>query len=241
MVVTVRAYKDDEASTEDLTVLKVHVGGGSQRLGTATGIHWHMNIANEVEYISTDESRQVIPYVRVKDRTGAVREYFAEGVTEDQLRKGERRRMDCMDCHNRPSHRFAPTPERAVDEAIAAGELSRALPFMRREAVAAVTPIYPDRPTAEREIASRLTNFYRSQRSAALTPDAIDRAVAAAQRLYTRNIFPEMNVKWGTYPNNIGHNDSPGCFRCHDDEHKSREGQLIKQDCEQCHDDITPQ
>jgi hypothetical protein len=241
MVLTVRAYKDDEASTEDLTVLKVHVGGGSQRLGTATGIHWHMNIANEVEYISTDESRQVIPYVRVKDRSGAVREYFAEGVTEDQLRKGERRRMDCMDCHNRPSHRFAPTPERAVDEAIAAGELSRALPFMRREAVAAVTPIYPDRPTAEREIASRLTNFYRSQRSAALTPDAIDRAVAAAQRLYTRNVFPEMNVKWGTYPNNIGHNDSPGCFRCHDDEHKSRDGQLIKQDCEQCHDDITPQ
>ncbi len=235
-ILTVREYASDEASTESLTSLTVHVGGGSERLGTATGIHWHMNIANEVDYIATDDSRQVIPYVRVKDRSGEVREYFAEGVTEEQLLKGERRRMDCMDCHNRPTHRFAPTPERAVDEAIAGGELSRTLPFVRREAVAALTPVYPDRASADREIASRLTSFYRSQQGSAVTPDAIDRAVGATRRIYARNVFPKMNVKWGTYPNNIGHNDSPGCFRCHDDEHKTRDGRVIGQDCEPCHD-----
>ena len=235
-ILTVREYASDEASTESLTSLTVHVGGGSERLGTATGIHWHMNITNEVDYIATDDSRQVIPYVRVKDRSGAVREYFAEGVSEAQLRQGERRRMDCMDCHNRPTHRFAPTPERAVDEAIAGGELSRTLPFVRREAVAALTPAYPDRAAADREIASRLTSFYRSQQGSAVTPDAIDRVVGATRRIYARNVFPKMNVKWGTYPNNIGHNDSPGCFRCHDDEHKTRDGRVIKQDCEPCHD-----
>jgi len=238
-MVTVREYANDEASTENLTTLKVHVGGGSERLGIATGIHWHMNVANEVDYIATDESRQVIPYVRVKDRLGAVREYFAEGVTEDQLQKGERRRMDCIDCHNRPTHRFAATPGRAVDDAIGRGELSRTLPFMRREAVAALTPAYPDRAAGQREIATHLMNFYRSQQTggaARVAPGDVERAIQATQRLYARNVFPKMNVTWGTYPDNIGHTDAPGCFRCHDDQHKTRDGLVIKQDCEQCHD-----
>jgi hypothetical protein len=237
-IVTVHEYASDEASTPNLSVMKVHVGGGSQRLGTASGIHWHMNVANEVDYIATDDARQVIPYVRVKDRSGTVREYYAEGVTEEQLRNGTRRRMDCMDCHNRPTHRFAPTPERAVDEAIGGNALSRDLPFVRREAVAALSADYPDRVSAEREIAARLTAFYRPQQGGKVTADAIDRAVRSTQRLYARNIFPAMKVKWGTYPNNIGHNDSPGCFRCHDDEHKAKDGAIIKQDCEQCHEDI---
>jgi hypothetical protein len=237
-IVTVHEYASDEASTPNLSTMKVHVGGGSERLGTATGIHWHMNMANEVDYIATDDRRQVIPYVRVKDRHGVVREYFAEGVTEEQVKNGERRRMDCLDCHNRPTHRFAPTPERAVDEAIGRGEMPRILPFVRREAVAALAPEYQDRATAEREIAARLTNFYRSQQGPAITPEAVDRVIAATRGLYARNVFPQMKVKWGTYPNNIGHNDSPGCFRCHDDEHKSKDGQVIKQDCEQCHEDV---
>ncbi len=91
---------------------------GASKLGIATGIHWHMNVANVVEYIATDDERQVIPYVKVTDRAGNVREYVAEGVTPDELAKGERRRMDCIDCHNRPSHKFAATPERAVNEAL---------------------------------------------------------------------------------------------------------------------------
>jgi hypothetical protein len=233
-----REYANDEQSTENLTTLRLHVGGGSDKLGTASGIHWHMNLANEVDYIATDDARQTIPYVRVKDRQGVVTEYFAEGVTDAGSLKGDRRRMDCLDCHNRPTHQFAPSPERAVDDAIARGELARTLPFVRREVVAALTPVYDDSVSASREIATRLTTFYRSQPKA-VPQEAIDRAVAVAQRLYARNVFPAMNVKWGTYPNNIGHNDTPGCFRCHDDTHKSRDGKVIKQDCEQCHEDIS--
>jgi hypothetical protein len=216
----------------------VHVGGGSERLGVASGIHWHMNVANEIDYVTTDDKRQTIPYVRMKDRQGNVREFRVAGVTDEQLAKGERRRMDCMDCHNRPSHPFSATPERAVDGALARGELSRELPFVRREAVSALKAVYPDQATAETEIARRIRGFY-GQNYASLVPahgTEIDQAVRAAQRLYARNVFPAMNVTWGTHENNLGHMDSPGCFRCHDDQHKTADGRVIKQDCDLCHD-----
>jgi hypothetical protein len=116
-------FAPDEKNTESVTVMQVHVGGGSERLGIAQGIHWHMNVANEVEYIATDDKRQVIPWVRVRIGSATYVEFTAEGVTAEQLAKGERRRMDCMDCHNRPSHTMAATPERAIDELIARGAI----------------------------------------------------------------------------------------------------------------------
>jgi hypothetical protein len=227
-----REYADDEAVTESTTTLRIHVGGGSEKLGIATGIHWHMNVANEVRY-RADPTRQKIPWVWVKDRTGAEREYVMDGVSREELDKLELRTMDCMDCHNRPSHMFYPSPERAVDAAIARGELSK-LPFIRREAVAALKATYADRATAERDIAGHLTNFYRANGKAIPQQD-LERAIEATQRLYSRNVFPKMNVTWGTYPNNIGHVDAPGCFRCHDDNHKTKDGRAIKQDCDLCH------
>ena len=119
-VKVVKEYADDKEVTETVSTLRIHVGGGSEKTGIATGIHWHMNIANEIDYIATDDKRQTIGYVRLKDRQGNVREYFADGVTEEQLRNGERRRMDCMDCHNRPAHVYLP-PDAALDQAFAAG------------------------------------------------------------------------------------------------------------------------
>jgi hypothetical protein len=230
-------FAADEKNTESVTVMQVHVGGGSERLGIAQGIHWHMNVANEVEYIATDDKRQVIPWVRVKDRFGNIREFSAEGVTAEQLAKGERRRMDCMDCHNRPSHTMAATPERAVDELIARGVIPRTLPFVRREAVKALKVTYPTQEAAGEGISRTLRDFYRSQYPQAYMsqrPD-VEKAVQATETVYRRNVFPEMNVQFGTYPNNIGHMDFPGCFRCHDDNHKSKDGKAIGQDCESCH------
>ena len=233
----IHEYAADEKNTETVTTLQVHVGGGSERLGIARGIHWHMNLANEVEYISTDDKRQVIPWVRVKDRLGGVREYTAEGVTPDQLAKGERRRMDCMDCHNRPSHQIAATPERAVDELIARDAIPRTLPFVRRETVKALKAGYPTQEAAGEGISRALRDFYRSQLPQAGAPQQqdVERAVQAADSIYRRNVFPGMNVQFGTYPNNIGHIDFPGCFRCHDDNHKAKDGKTITQDCEACH------
>jgi hypothetical protein len=230
-------YAEDEKNTESVTTMQVHVGGGSERLGIAQGIHWHMNVANEVEYIATDERRQVIPWVRVKDRFGAVREYVAEGVTPEQLARGERRRMDCMDCHNRPSHPMAATPERAVNEVMARGEIPKTLPFVRRESVKALKTSYPTQEAADEGISRALRDFYRSQAPDLYTTrhQDVENAVQATANIYRRNVFPEMNVQFGTYPNNIGHMDFPGCFRCHDDNHKSKDGEAIGQDCESCH------
>ncbi len=236
-VKVLREYAEDETNTETATTLDIKVGGGSERLGIATGIHWHMNIANKVEYIATDAKRQEIPWVRVTDRAGNVREYQVDGVKPEDLAKGERRTMECMDCHNRPSHTFDPTPEKAVDRRLASGEMPRTLPFVRREAVAAVKEKYETQDAAQVAIAKRLADFYQKQ-----YPDIyatrraeVDRAISAAQRAYGRNIFPKMSITWGTYANNIGHMDFPGCFRCHDDNHKTKDGKAIGQDCELCH------
>jgi NapC/NirT cytochrome c family protein len=232
-----RVVEYAEENTESVTTLDVHVGGGSERLGIATGIHWHMNVANEIEYIATDDKRQVIPYVRLKDREGNVREYVAEGTTPEDLAKGERRRMDCMDCHNRPSHPMAPTPERAVNELMARGDIPKTLPFVRREAVKVLKVAYPSQEAAATAIETGLREFYRTSYQPlymSRRPD-VERAVNATVGIYNRNVFPEMNVQFGTYPNNIGHMDSPGCFRCHDDNHKSKDGRKIGQDCETCH------
>jgi nitrate/TMAO reductase-like tetraheme cytochrome c subunit len=236
-IVRVFEYGEDEKNTESITTLQVHVGGGSERLGIAQGIHWHMNVANEVEYIATDDKRQVIPWVRVKDRFGNVREYTAEGAKPEDLAKGERRRMDCMDCHNRPSHTMTATPERAVNQRMARGDIPKTLPFVRRETVKALKASYPSQERAEEGISRTLRDFYRSQFPTDFMSrrQEVEKTANGAIDIYRRNVFPEMNVAFGTYANNIGHMDFPGCFRCHDDNHKSKEGKSIGQDCETCH------
>lgn len=229
----IREYADDEANTETVTTLRLRVGGGSRALGIGTGIHWHMNLDNEIEYIATDATRETIPYVRLRDRDGNVREFVVAGTAPEQLAGGTRRRMDCMDCHNRPAHTFYATPARAVDAAIAQGRISRELPFARREAVAAVGAEYGDRAAAIAAIARRLEEFYAARGN--VDARLVQRAIAGAQDVWSRNVFPNMKVTWGTYPNQLGHVDTPGCFRCHDDEHKARDGTVIRQDCELCH------
>jgi hypothetical protein len=230
-------FGDDELNTETVTTLQLHVGGGSERPGAPAGIHWHADEANEIDYISTDDKRQVIPYVRVKDRTGAVREYTAEGATPEQLANGERRRMDCMDCHNRPSHQMAGTVGGAVNAAMARADIPASLPFVRREAVNVLKVIYPTEDAATDAIAKGLRDFYRGSYQAIYLarPQDVEKAVTGTQQIYRRNVFPDMNVQFGTYPNNVGHTDFPGCFRCHDDTHKAKDGKVISQDCETCH------
>jgi hypothetical protein len=132
---------------------------------------------------------------------------------------------------------MASTPERAVNELLARGDMPKTLPFIRREAVKALKAEYPTQEAASEGLARVLRDFYRTQ-----VPDVymtrrqdVERAVQATDAVYRRNVFPEMNVRFGTYPNNIGHMDFPGCFRCHDDNHKSSDGKTIGQECDACH------
>lgn len=227
-------FGDDEANTPATTTLRLHIGSGSG--AGATGIHWHMAPSTRVTYITTDPKRQTIVYVEVADRNGT-RAFRAEGVTDAQLARGERRTMDCMDCHNRPSHRFDSTPERAVDAALSSGFMSKTLPFVRREAVAALKVSYPTREAAAAGIGRRLTDFFNAQLGgeAAGRKAEIAGAIAATRAIYDRDVFPDMQVGFGTHLDNLGHTDFPGCFRCHDDAKKTKDGAVIKQDCELCH------
>jgi len=194
---------------------------------------------NRIEYIATDDKRQVIPYIKLDDGKGHVTEFFADGVTDAASLKGERRVLDCIDCHNRPSHTFAFSAERAVDDAITAGGFDLKLPFIRREAVKVLKASYPSKDAAFKGIQDGLTAYYRDNYPNAAR-EAVLQAVVTAQHVFERNVFPTMNVSWGSYANNVGHSDPgpssfPGCFRCHDDSHKTRAGKVISQDCGLCH------
>jgi hypothetical protein len=121
---------------------------------------------------------------------------------------------------------------------MAIGEIPRSLPFARREAVEALKVDYKDRAAANDQIAQHLHNFYE-QNYPGVAKDhggEIDQLVGGARNVYGRNVFPAMKVTWGTYPNDLGHTDAPGCFRCHDDQHKTPDGRVIRQDCDLCHD-----
>ena len=216
-----RSYSNDEMNTETVTAIRLKVGDRS------SGIHKHIGL--DIEYVATDDTRATIPVVRVRDGKG-VREFVAEGGAPAP---GVTRRMECTVCHNRPAHTFSFSPDRAIDRALAEGAIPRDLPFVRREAVAAVTAEAASKEAGMAAIDRHLTAFYASREGTDRA--AVQRAIEGAQQAWVQNIFPAMNVKWGTYPSHIGHTDSAGCFRCHDDGHTAADGSVIKQECELCH------
>jgi hypothetical protein len=187
-----------------------------------------------VDYVALDARLEQIPYVRISTPDGSVREYFSDGVTERDLAGKPRRQMVCIDCHNRPAHRFGSSPERAVDAAIGGGLISAKLPFIRREAVRALKVDYPSQDAAlagiDRQMRAAVQPTLPSNADAALK-----QAIGVTQSIYRTSVFPAMKIGWGTYPYQIGHVTSDGCFRCHDDKHKTKDGLAIRQDCEMCH------
>lgn len=231
-------FGSDEKNTPRQIRMLIKTGGGSPTTGLTAGIHWHMNIMNEIWYVATDAQRQQIPWVRVRDMQGRVTEYLAgdSKLTPEEIARAEKRRMDYMDCHNRPSHVYLP-PDRAVDEALLAGQIDPSLPFIKRQAVEVLAKPYASAEAAREGIASELDAFYFTKYPA-LYPrkrEVIKAGIAEVQRLYETNIFPEMKVDWRTHPNNIGHFYYAGCFRCHDGQHVSREGKVIRKECGICH------
>ncbi len=231
-------YGNDIHNTLRQTRLLINVGGGSPKAGQVTGIHWHMNIANEVTYVSSDEKRQVIPWVRIKDMNGNVTEYLdrLRPMSPEQVESASKRTMDCVDCHNRPAHVFQP-PDVAVDEAFAAGKLDLSIPYLKRQAVEALSGQYENTSQALESIDKMLHQFYRVNYPDvyAAKQEIIKNSVGEIQRIYETFFFPEMRTNWETHPNNIGHRNTLGCFRCHDGQHFSKAGKAISNDCNICH------
>jgi hypothetical protein len=199
------------------------------------GIHWH--VASKVEYLASDVERQNITWVRSVDpKTGAVEVYTSKAQRSTTPATGEIRTMDCVDCHNRPSHIFQP-PDRSVDVALADSRIDPSLPFIKQQAVAALTASYASREQAMQGIDSALRGYYKKSYPQVYTgkQPAIEGAIAYLQNTYDHYFFPSMKVKWDTYSTNDTHFYSVGCFRCHDGQHKSVDGSVIRSECGTCH------
>ncbi len=231
-------FMKDEQNTRWTYNLLIKIGGGSPELGHTSGIHWHMNIANKIEYLPADESREVIPWVRSTNAKGEVTVYtsdpsLADGAAIDQSKL---RVMDCIDCHNRPTHIFK-SPNIALNDALNHGLIDVELPSIKATAVEALTPEYSTKVAALAAIDSTLRNFYATNfpEIAAQKSAQIGAAVKQVQDIYQKNNFPKMNASWRNYPDHIGHYLSAGCYRCHDGKHQSSDGKVITRDCNACH------
>ncbi len=231
-------FRYDQANTSDQISLMIKTGGGSAKLGQSAGIHWHMVVDNKIIYAARDEKELDIAWFKVVGSYGQEREYTSldKPISREELAKLPKKTMDCMDCHNRPTHIFTP-PDRAIDLALNNGSIKRDLPWIKKTTAEALMASYPDQKTANKEIRDRIFNFYAKNYPAVYSSRApdIEDAVAIATGIYSRSVFPKMKVDWTTYPDNIGHRNWPGCFRCHDGRHATSDANILTRSCTACH------
>ena len=223
---TFHYFLSDASNTPYSLRMTLKVRGSDPLRGPVSGIHWHTSPSNRVDYVATDEARQDIPWVRMTDAQGVVTVYRTSGFT-NAVSPGLTRTMDCIDCHNRPSHRFN-SPDDAVDLALSLGQIDPTLPWIKTNAVFALTRTYHNETEAQQGIATILAENYPND-------PRIHEVIPVVQRIYDDNFFPQMKSDWRAYPNNIGHLLWPGCFRCHDGNHKSADGKVITASCNACH------
>src|SRR4030066_2285521 len=231
-------YLSDENNTKSSISMLLKIGGGKSELGRAEGIHWHMNVANRIYYIHTDTLRNVIPWVKMIDNNGKEIIFRSSEGSYDEKKFNEEnlRLMDCIDCHNRPSHIFQPA-EKSVNLSISLDRIDITLPYIKSIAVDALETKYSSKEIALDSIEIRVKEFYKFN-----YPDIFDskqnlinKSIIEIKKLYERNYFPNMNLSWRSFPNHISHLYDSGCFRCHDGKHVSQEGKIISKDCKLCH------
>jgi nitrate/TMAO reductase-like tetraheme cytochrome c subunit len=219
------SYKDDEANTRTTTVLLMRI---------ATIHAAHLGPGIRIRYSAADKKRQTIPAIEyANSQTGVSGTFLASGSTADSVRSLPTFEMQCVDCHNRAAHAFE-LPERAVNQSMASGQIAASLPFVKKESVALL------KSSSAEQIPAALSAFYLMNYAdaAAKQGSAIQAAGQALAAIYRRNVFPDLKVTWGTYANNLGHTDDPGCFRCHDGSHATADKKTIAQDCSLCHQPV---
>ncbi len=231
-------FLSDEQNTKSTNTMLLKIGGGNEETGITSGIHWHMNIANKITYIASDSSRQTIPWVKAESRDGKVTVYKSTEFPfkNDTVTNGEVRVMDCIDCHNRPTHIYHP-PYSSVDHMMSSDLIDTALPYIKSVAVDALEKSYSTKEIAFDSIKIYINDFYKNRypKIASSQSSSIEKSIKTVDEIYRRNYFPEMHVSWKKFPNNIGHMYYPGCFRCHDGKHVSASGKVLTKDCNTCH------
>jgi nitrate/TMAO reductase-like tetraheme cytochrome c subunit len=228
-------YWFDQESTPSRFHLLMRIGGLNPQSGEPEGIHWHTSSSAKVSYWASDRQRLDIPYIEVEQPDGSRTVYRDSNWQGEAPDQGDMRRMDCIDCHNRPAHIYKP-PAAMVNTALAAGRLNRHIPLIKRNAVEILSIDYPSTKIARAKIAEEVERRFPVGSDALITPTAQEELTAALIEYYELNHFPEQGISWKTYPNHIGHRVFPGCFRCHDDRHVSDSGKKISMECDLCHD-----
>lgn len=228
-------YLEDEENTHVQTVLLMKIGSAGDRATESHGIHWHVAPENEITYKAADWERSIIPEVTLNTEDGGQVTYRSPDADEQIAEAShlQERVLDCIDCHNRPSHVYK-TADQALDNKIFTNVIPQDLPFIKREAKEIVSVEYRTQDEARTAIANGLANFYQSEYPEIYQNQRrlVDQAIAGVQSAYVENVFPEMNIQWETYTNNLGHD---GCWRCHNYEHAADNGNLISMDCDVCH------
>jgi hypothetical protein len=231
-------FLSDENNTPWMLDLLMKIGGGNSEAGPTSGIHWHMNIANEVTYVAADTQRQNIPWIRSKNPDGKVVIYrsMENPLTDDQVQTMKPRRMDCIDCHNRPTHIYHP-PARSINHVMSLGWIDSQLPNVKSISLQVLETPYSSKQNGLDSIKITIEEYYQTNYAelAKRKQKSIIRAIVELQKIFSRNYFPEMNVNWKKFPDNIGHMYYPGCFRCHDGKHVSDDGKVLSRDCNVCH------
>ncbi len=229
-------YADDPSQTPPWKIDMLMRVGGGQNMGA--GIHAHMYYGNDIYYVPEDAKRQKITWVKTVNKAGKVTIYVTDdspykkvGPPADKIRK-----MDCIDCHNRATHRFE-APDVLMNRAIARGDISPSIPMIKGKGVDVLAKEYKSSSEATDKIRSSLLEYYSKKQALYYTAhqDNIEKAIGNIILLYQQNFFPEMKSRWDAYPDNIGHMISLGCFRCHDNEHKAKTGEVISRKCTLCH------
>ena len=231
-------YLSDEENTHSAMNLLLRVGGGDTEFGPKEGIHWHVSEDHQVEYWASDERRQEIPWIRVTDENGNQVVYMDEESDFDAsaIDPSEIRTLDCIDCHNRPSHRYLP-PTEAVNRAMGLGEIDPTIPSIKSTAVDLLEGDYETRDEAFASIEAELIAHFETEIPERLESEreSLQNTVATVQQVFARNYFPEMNTNWTSHPDNIGHLRFPGCMRCHTPAHVADSGESLERDCNTCH------
>jgi nitrate/TMAO reductase-like tetraheme cytochrome c subunit len=228
-------FQPDKENTPYSISLVLKTGGGTKREGLGRGIHWH--IENQVFYYATDKLEQNIPYVRVVNADGSVQEYtdITSGLDPTKVDSKQLKRVDCITCHNRITHRVY-TPEESVDRSMQARTISADIPFIRRQAIEALRAPYTTQAEGIIGI-EKLAEYYKSDYPDyyAANKDKIDAAVKELTIIFNDSVFLDQKSDWNAHPNNIGHFDSAGCFRCHDGKHLDVNQKAIRLECNLCH------
>jgi hypothetical protein len=229
-------YAPNEENTPREINMMIKIGA-TPKTPNAMGIHWH--IGREVTFIPGDKKRLTIPYIAVKGADGKITEYMdpAKPLTKEEIAKAEKRVMDCTDCHNKPTHIYL-SPSDEMDRHFVSNTIDRGLPYVKKVSVELLEKPYTSTEEAVKAIEVGINEYYAKNypQVAAKKAAEISQAIKEVQGIYKRNYFPKMKVSWNTYPNHIGHFNTPGCFRCHDGKHKSASGRIISKDCKICHD-----